>query len=44
MVQDLGDDIDEAELKEMIEAADRDHDGKVSEEDFYLLMTSKTTH
>lgn len=43
MVKDLGDNIDEEELKEMIASADLDKDGLVTEEDFYVLMTSKNS-
>jgi centrin-1 len=41
VVKDLGDNIDEAELQEMIERADLDRDGQVSEEEFYNIMTRK---
>ena len=33
--------IDENELQEMIDKADLDHDGLVSEEEFYVIMTRK---
>jgi Ca2+-binding EF-hand superfamily protein len=42
-VKDLGENIDEHELQEMIEKADADNDGLVSEEEFYNIMTKKTT-
>jgi Ca2+-binding EF-hand superfamily protein len=32
VIKDLGENIDEHELQEMIEKADQDHDGLVSEE------------
>jgi centrin-1 len=41
VVKDLGDNIDEAELQVMIERADLDRDGQVSEEEFYNIMTRK---
>ena len=41
MVRDMGENIDEAELQEMIEKADLDKDGQVSEEEFYNIMTKK---
>ncbi len=34
-------DISEQEMQKMIEAADFDNDGKVSEEEFYHFMTMK---
>lgn len=42
VIRDLGENIDEQELQEMIEKADADHDGLVSEEQFYNIMTRKT--
>jgi len=33
--------MDDAELNEMIERADSNHDGIVTEEDFYNIMTKK---
>ena len=42
IVRELGEDIAEAELREMIMKADLDQDGKVSFEDFYDLMMQKT--
>lgn len=40
-MKELGDNIDDAELQEMIEKADSDNDGQVTEEDFYNIMTKK---
>ena len=34
--------MDDAELLEMIERADTDHDGQISSEEFYAIMTRKT--
>ena len=34
--------MDEMELKEMIERADSDGDGKVTFDDFYEIMTKKS--
>jgi centrin-1 len=42
VIKDLGENIDEHELQEMIEKADADNDGLVSEEEFYNVMTRKT--
>jgi centrin-1 len=42
VVQDLGDNIEESELREMIERADLNGDGIVSQEEFYLFMADKT--
>lgn len=41
VIRDLGENIDEHELQEMIEKADTDNDGQVSEEEFYNIMTRK---
>ena len=41
VIKDLGENIDEHELQEMIEKADQDHDGLVSEEEFYNIMTRR---
>jgi Ca2+-binding EF-hand superfamily protein len=41
VVRELGENIDEAELQEMIDKADLDKDGLVSEEEFYAIMTKK---
>lgn len=43
VIRDLGENIDEHELQEMIEKADADNDGRVSEEEFYNIMTKKVT-
>ena len=42
VVQDLGDFIDESQLQQMIQKADNNGDGLVSEQEFYLYMTDKT--
>ena len=42
IVKELGENIDEHELQEMIQKADQDQDGQVSEEEFYNIMTRKT--
>lgn len=42
MAKELGETIDDGELQEMIERADTDNDGLVSEEEFYNIMTKKT--
>jgi len=41
VVKELGENIDEAELNEMIQKADVDRDGLVNEEEFYNVMTRK---
>lgn len=41
IVKELGENIDEQELQEMIQKADQDQDGQVSEEEFYNIMTRK---
>lgn len=41
VAQDLGENISEEEIQEMIARADLDQDGLVSEEEFYTLMTRK---
>ena len=38
----LGENMDDAELLEMIERADMDKDGQISSEEFYTIMTQKT--
>ena len=38
----LGENMDDAELLEMIERADSDKDGQISSEEFYTIMTQKT--
>jgi centrin-1 len=42
VAKELGETIDDSELQEMIERADTDNDGLVSEEEFYNIMTKKT--
>ena len=42
VIKDLGQSIDDHELQDMIQKADEDGDGKVSEEEFYNIMTKKT--
>jgi len=41
VAKDLGELTDDNTLQEMIERADFDHDGLVSEEEFYSLLTKK---
>lgn len=41
VIRELGENIDEHELQEMIEKADADNDSRVSEEEFYNIMTKK---
>lgn len=42
VIHDLGENIDEHELQEMIHKADEDNDGLVSEQEFYNIMTRRT--
>lgn len=42
VAKELGENMDENELKEMIDRADSDGDGKVSFDDFYQVMTKKS--
>lgn len=42
IAQELGEQMDDAELNEMIERADSNQDGVVTEEDFYNIMTKKS--
>ena len=42
VAKDLGENMDDIELQEMIERADADGDGRVTFEDFYNIMTKKT--
>lgn len=46
IVRELGENIEEHELQEMIDKADLDHDGMISEEEFYMIITKKgpSTH
>jgi centrin-1 len=39
--QELGENVSEQELQELINRADTDHDGLVSEEEFYTILTRK---
>ena len=41
VANDLGEDISEEELQEMIDRADLDKDGLVSLEEFYIILTRK---
>jgi Ca2+-binding EF-hand superfamily protein len=41
VAQDLGESLSEEELQELITRADTDHDGLVSEEEFYTIVTRK---
>ena len=43
VAKDLGEDIQEEELQQMIVRADLDHDDLVSEEEFYQFLTRKVT-
>mmetsp|Transcript_42024 Transcript_42024/g.69211 ORF Transcript_42024/g.69211 Transcript_42024/m.69211 type:complete len:102 (-) Transcript_42024:98-403(-) len=40
--QELGEDIPDEELKEMLEEADKDGDGVVSSDDFWNMMKKRT--
>lgn len=42
VAKELGETIDESELQEMVERADTNGDGLVSEEEFYNIITKKT--
>jgi centrin-1 len=42
ITKELGEQIDEHELQEMIDKADLDNDGLVSEEEFYQIMTKRS--
>lgn len=42
ITKELGEEMEDSELNEMIERGDSDGDGKVSFEDFYQVMTKKT--
>jgi centrin-1 len=39
--QEVGETVSEEELQELINRADTDHDGLVSEEEFYVILTRK---
>ncbi len=41
VARELGENMDEAQLLEMIERADEDRDGQISSEEFYTIMTQK---
>lgn len=41
IVRELGENIEEHELQEMIKKADHDRDGMISEEEFYMIITKK---
>jgi Ca2+-binding EF-hand superfamily protein len=41
IARDLGEEMSDAELLEMIERADSDNDGQICFEDFYSIMTKK---
>ena len=41
IVQELGENVGDEELQELINRADTDHDGLVSEEEFYTILTRK---
>ena len=41
IAQELGENVSEQELQELINRADIDHDGLVSEEQFYIIVTRK---
>ena len=41
VAQELGENVSEEELQELINRADTDHDGLVSEEEFYTILTRK---
>ncbi len=42
VVKEVGENIDDSELQEMIERADLDNDGLISEEEFYAIMTRRS--
>lgn len=41
IAQEIGETVPEQELQELINRADTDHDGLVSEEEFYTILTRK---
>ena len=43
VAKELGETMSDAELLEMVERADRDGDSEITQEDFYLIMTRKST-
>lgn len=42
VARELGEEMTEEELREMIERADLDGDGAISQEEFFNIMTKKT--
>lgn len=42
VAHELGENMDDSELLEMIERADADQDGQISSEEFFKIMTQKT--
>lgn len=42
VARELGEDMSEEELKEMIDRADLDGDGKINQDEFYNIMTKKS--
>ena len=42
VTHELGENMDHAELLEMIERADADHDGQISSKEFFTIMMQKT--
>lgn len=42
VAHELGENMDDAELLEMIERADADRDGQISPDEFFAIMTQKT--
>mmetsp|Transcript_29011 Transcript_29011/g.35322 ORF Transcript_29011/g.35322 Transcript_29011/m.35322 type:complete len:181 (+) Transcript_29011:121-663(+) len=42
VAKELGETMSDSELLEMIERADEDHDGKISMDEFFTIMTKKT--
>ncbi len=43
VAKELGETMTDAELLEMVERADRDGDSEITQEDFFLIMTRKST-
>jgi Ca2+-binding EF-hand superfamily protein len=41
VAQELGENISEQEIEELVVRADTDHDGLISEEEFYTIVTRK---
>lgn len=42
VAKEVGENIDDAELMEMIERADLDNDGLISQQEFYAIMTKRS--